>query len=415
MHAFPPNLRPKGRQSPTRSPIGAGSPPSDRAHGRPRATRPGPGSQDGFMLIEVMISAVLVALIVVATFNGFDVVNRTTANQRDRSEANLLAAESQEQLRSNPASALEALIEKGASGHAYTSKVNGTLFTITQTGEDVKGGSGQASTCTATEQTSSSAPNIRITSAVTWPQLGVRPPVKQSSVITPPIGSALEVDVVNGEPATSGIAGVTAVIKYTPTEAGSVVTREGTTGAAGCILFGHIRATAVNLEIAEKLNYVTPSGALHVTPTEVSIAPNITTHHQVVYNEGGAIEAEFTVNGEKEYNGKPVTGDTFVVYNELLNPEPHLQLGGTQFTYEVGGEERYTALTAGTPNGSITTTFAPTAKTATGAKYTAGDLFPFPTHEWVAYAGDCGENNAALITKEAVKNGRGLVKAGETT
>lgn len=412
MRVFDPIFRHAGRPPTNRWPIGADarSPIGPGRAGRlPRAS-----AEDGFLLIEVMISALLVALVVVATFNGFDLVNRTNANERDRTEANLLAAKSQEELRTEPASALEQLSEKGAAGNKFTTKVNGTTFTVTQTAEDVKG-SGQTSSCTATEQASSTAPNMRITSSVRWPQLGERPAVSQQSVITPPLGSALEVDVVNGEPASAGVSGVTAVIKYTPTESGSVVTREGTTGAAGCILFGHIRATAVTLEIDEKPNFVTPTGALKVSPAEVEIAPNITTHHQVVYNEGGAIEAEFTVNGETEFHGKKVMGDTFVVYNELLNPEPHYQLGSTQFRYEAAGEEHYTALTAGTPNGAVITPYATTAKTATGAKYTFGDLFPFPTHEWVAYAGDCGENNAELITKEAVKDGHGLVKAGETT
>src|SRR5271165_6538171 len=131
MHTFFAIFRPVGRRSPTRSPIGPSTPSTIRPGACRRPPLPGRGSQhsfgsqDGFLLIEVMISALLVALVVVATFNGFDLVNRTDANQRDRSEAYLLAAESQEQLRSEPASALETLAEKGSSGHAYTSKVNG--------------------------------------------------------------------------------------------------------------------------------------------------------------------------------------------------------------------------------------------------------------------------------------------------
>jgi len=43
------------------------------------------------MLIEVMVSAMLVALIVVATLNGFDVTNRLTADERSHAQADALA------------------------------------------------------------------------------------------------------------------------------------------------------------------------------------------------------------------------------------------------------------------------------------------------------------------------------------
>src|SRR5579884_1963535 len=78
------------------------------------------GDESGFLLIEVMMSALLVALIVTATFNGFDVASRVTIDQRRHSEAELLASESQEQLRSDPATALDVL---ETSPHSYTREV----------------------------------------------------------------------------------------------------------------------------------------------------------------------------------------------------------------------------------------------------------------------------------------------------
>ena len=364
-------------------------------------------------MIEVIVSAMLVALIVVATLTGFDVLGRTTADQRFHNAAALLAAQSQEQLRTEPASGLDAL---KTTPHVYTKAVEGTTYTVTQSAEGVSG-SGQSTACTVTEQTSGAAPNLRITSSVTWPQLNSsRAAVTQSSIITPPIGSTLEVDVVNAEPVTAGVQGVTAIIKYTPTESGSVVTREGATSAAGCVVFGSIRATSVVLEIEEKLNFVTPAGTLKVPPTEVVIAPNITTHHQVIYNEGGAIEAKFTYEGKTVAKGKTVAGDTFVATNTGLTAVPHLELGATRFSYQVGGEEEYTAIPGGTIVGGLAVPYAPpsTSKTATGVKYAQGDLFPFPK-PWFVFAGDCAENNAATVTKEKVLNGTGVVKPGTTT
>ena len=55
-------------------------------------TRCTAGAQEGFLLIEVIISTLLVALIVVATLTGFDVVNRVSADERMHNEAAALAA-----------------------------------------------------------------------------------------------------------------------------------------------------------------------------------------------------------------------------------------------------------------------------------------------------------------------------------
>ena len=61
------------------------------------------------MLLEVVITSLIVGLITIATLTGFNAVDKTTAAQRQHDEASFLAAESQEALRSDPASALELL------------------------------------------------------------------------------------------------------------------------------------------------------------------------------------------------------------------------------------------------------------------------------------------------------------------
>ena len=74
-------------------------------------------SEGGFLLIEVMMSAMFVALIVVATLNGFDIANKTTAEQRRHDEANVLAAQSQEQLRTEPGNDARGARDDGAQLH----------------------------------------------------------------------------------------------------------------------------------------------------------------------------------------------------------------------------------------------------------------------------------------------------------
>ena len=347
----------------------------------PRQPR-GPRSEGGFLLIEVIISAALVGLIVLATFSGFDVVNRLTAEQRRHDEAALLAAQSQEQLRSDPSTTLDTL---ETNPHKYTRTVGGTIFTLTQEAQPVNS-SGNAVGCNANETTAKTGANIRVTTIVAWAtqEQSKRPAVSQTSVITPPTGSGLEVDVTNGASTPAPVTGVTVTAKYIPVEAGSPAAAEGTTGAGGCVVFTAIPSTLATVEIAEKLGYVTTSGALKYPNKELTLAPNITTHDPVTYAEGGGLTAQFTYKGETTWEGKEVRSDTFVAYNSSL-VAPSFELGSTVFKYEAGGEERYQPVTG---------TYKPTASTPSGTRYPSSDLFPFPS-SWAVYAGDCTKNKPA--------------------
>ncbi len=367
-------------------------------------------AEDGFLLVEVLISAMLVALIVVATFNGLDVATRLSADQRRHDEAAILVAQSQEQLRSEPASALDGLV---GSPHTYTKTVGGTIFKITQEAKTVASG-GKTTGCNVTETSAQTGSNFQITSSATWRQqeAAKRNPVKASDIVTPPTGSAVEVDVTNG--LSQGVAGVTAKATFIPVESGSYNTVEGTTGSAGCVVLTGIQATKATIEIVEKTGYVTPTGALKVPAKELTIAPNITTHYQVQYAEAGRIEARFTYKGEKTFEGKEVVSDTFVAANNGgFGIKPEYETGSTAFKYEPTGEEQFLPLTAKALASALPSQkpylYGPSSWTAAGAKYPFGDLFPFKS-KWLTYAGDCSADD---IGAEAEAEA-GPVKSGET-
>jgi len=358
------------------------------------------------LLIEVLVSALIVALIVVATFNGFDVATRLTADQRFHSEAELLAAESQEQLRSDPATALDAL---ESTSHSYTKTLGSETFTVTQEAKPVKA-SGSATGCSATESSKENGANIEITSSVTWPQLVSlkRPAVKQASIITPPVGSALEIDVTNGAAPPAGVGGVTGIARFVPVGSGTAAAAEGTTSSNGCVILTGLAATTATVEIVEKLYYVTTGGDLKYPTKEVTIAPNITTQYPVTYTEGGRITAEFSYKGSTSWEGKPVTGDTFVVANSKIPAgDQPFQVGSTAFEYESSGEQNYLALP-----GSTTGNWATSATTATAPKYARGDLFPFPQN-WTVYAGDCPKNDTG--SEAEVEGGAKVVSGSAVT
>ena len=387
------------RQLQRRSVIGQTTMPAGASPRNPMRDRG--RDEAGFLLIEVLMSAFLVALIVIATFNGFDAVGASTADQRRHSEAQLLAAESEEQLRTDSATALDAL---ESAPHVYTREVGGTLFTVTQEANPVNA-KATGTGCSGTETTKENGANIRIASSVTWASLTAekRPAVRAASIITPPTGSALEVDVTNGGSSGSGVSGVTATAKFLPTGSGTFHTVEGTTGSAGCVVFTGLDTTLATVEIKELSNYVTEAGKPSYPSKEVSIAPNITTQDPVAYDKGGRITAKFTYKGAQEWEGKVVKGDTFVVSSsEIPAGYPTFEVGSTSLEYQGTGEEQYRPYTS---------SYAATATTATATKYLYGDLFPFP-EAWSVYAGDCP---ADKVSSEAEASGGAVVTAGNAT
>jgi type II secretory pathway pseudopilin PulG len=363
---------------------------SKPAAGRRRLviTRVSPRGQHGFLLIEVMMSALIVGLMVVATFTGFEGLTHKSAEQRAVDEAAVLAAQSQQQLRSDPASVLLAFKE---GKNTYTATAAGTTFTIVQ---KASFGNGSAQTgCAATETTKGQGTYILISSTVSWHRMVVKP-VEESSLITPPIGSALDVEASNGETPTSG---VPVVIKYVPAGSTSTSSLEGTTGPNGCVLFAGIPSTEAKVEVRETSGIVNRHGTQSWPTEAVTLAPNVLTHHALKLAHAGSVTAEFTYENATKDTHKnnagtgnveeTVTGDTFVVYNSEMEQPPNFEEGSTT------NPEPFTGtlfeIIPGEPGAYKQTASSPTEP----IKYPQGNLFPFPSPKnWTAWAGDCIEN-----------------------
>jgi Tfp pilus assembly protein PilV len=334
-------------------------------------------AQDGVALIEVMVSALMLGFIVIATFTGFNAVNHTTADERAHDQAAVLAAQSLESLRSDSAATLDTL---QSAPHVYTQTLGGEKYTITQSDQWISDANQNASCSAIGKEHSSQAGNyLRVSTAVTWPQLTAanRPALEQYSIITPPDGSGLEVDVLNGRIPQQAVSGVTVVAGES----------EATTGEAGCVIFSGIPQTRINVE-AFKVGDVTPTGATKKVLPEVLIAPNVTTHEEAVLNKGAMITAEFT------HEGKTATGDTFVVSNSKINLAPDFEVGSTRFGEFAAGTGAYEALPGEL---KVASSYAHTASTPhSTVYYPTGDLFPFES-AWFVYAGDCVANNPNTV------------------
>ncbi len=342
---------------------------------RVHARRERLAGEEGLTLIEVMISALMVGFIAIATFNGLAVATDATASERFHDQAALLAAQSQESMRSDSAATLDAIEE---SAHVYTKTIGGETYTISQSDKWVQDANQNAS-CSATGKEHSNAAGnyLQIHTRITWPQqlASGAHALEQYSIITPPDGSGLEVDVTNGLIPEKPVAGVTV----------KAAEAESTTGEAGCVIFGGIPATRVNVEAFKVGDVTEETGAIRKDFPELLVVPNLTTQVPVKLNQGAAITAEFT------HEGKAATGDTFVASNSKLEPAPDFELGSTRFG-PFGKEGQYEAL-PGEIEAVPGKSYAATATTPiSSVYYPSGDLFPYEG-AWTVYAGDCAENN----------------------
>lgn len=346
------------------------------------------------MLLEVLVSAVIVALIAVGTYTGLVSSGRATAHERGSAQALVLAQQDEERLRGLSIEHLAQLgpttysitesglcLEEKSGGWYYYSgatqwktgceaikgfegKYTGAVYTVTSQAEYVNEEKEEA-TCEA----GGAANYIKTTSTVTWSSIGSHEPVTQSSLVDEPSSATLMVKVKNrnNEP----VSGAT-VEAFDPTSASTATVTE-TTPSSGCVTIGALTEGEVKL-IASNGDWVTRSGK--TAPEKItSVKKGSLAEAEFTLEAPGTIEAKFINEATtKQY----VKGFTFVAYqSEAASSAP----------FYVGGEA---------------------SKAATSATY--GPLFPFvmpgkpwKPDEYTVYAGDCEANNPAVVTGNTVK------------
>jgi type II secretory pathway pseudopilin PulG len=281
---------------------------------RPRgAALPALDEQAGFALLEVLISAVIVALIVIATFTGFDASNRATASERAHAQADVLAQQDEDRLRSLQIGQLSNLSE------TRTVKYKETEYTVVSTGEFVADTSGTTS-CSAEAQEAS---YVRTTSKVTWPSLGTRPAVVETGLITPPAGGALLVQVFGGDG--KPVTGMTVKATGPAPGSGSVT---GLTGEKGCVIFAGMPEGTYAVTTFQA-GYVDKNGNSEPLPSErsVTLVPGTTEKKSFEFDQPGGLTVSFEPSV-----GAEAVGDTFVAQNPSM-PTPSFKSFGTAGTY----------------------------------------------------------------------------------
>ncbi|MGH2981445.1 MAG: hypothetical protein ACRDKV_05335 [Solirubrobacterales bacterium] len=247
-------------------------------------------SQSGFTIIEVVISAVLIASIAGATASALIATADSSGDQRRRSKADSIAQQDQERMRGMTVQQLANLNEIRTVGpfESTSYRVTSTGQFLSSTGESACASSGTGA-----------AAYVKVRSEVDWidgsgnghwASIG-RPPVVQESLITPPTGGTILVNVEdeNGDP----LPGVT-IAADGPSPASA------STNAEGCTVFGGMTTGDY---------MITASGTGLVDP-EGNVSPNIPARPSTASGSGtsfptpnpfrlglaGRIQASFTAN-----------------------------------------------------------------------------------------------------------------------
>lgn len=296
----------------------------------------------GFSLVEIIVAALLLVIASIGIFTALESAGRAGAEERHRSQAYQVAQQDQARLRATKVTSLVGLSQTRpvtVDGDAYTVK-SATKF-ITDSTSTQSCDSGTAS-----------ADYLRVTTTVTWPSIGSRPPVVIESIIAPPTGSF---DETTGALAVAVRDGQGVGVPDIPLSGSGAGSFSGTTGDNGCAIF-------VNLPSG---NYtLTPSASAFVdkdgnAPGSIatSVVAQSTNSVALQLDRPGSIDVTFQTKIGTTLS--PSTADSVVVFNTGMT----------------------TAKSFGTVGNRLATV-------------TATPLFPFSSQDTV-YAGTCTGNNPA--------------------
>lgn len=304
--------------------------------------------ESGVSIIEVLVSAVLLAIIAVGVLKGLDAANAASGNSKNRAIAADLASQDQERMRAFRAKDLSNM------NLTYQRTVAGVRFDITSTAQWVNDGSGSRRCGQATGR----ADYLKIASTVTWERMLRAAPVTQTSLYAPPNGSfgdqgSLGVEVLDRNAV--GVPGVS-VSAAGPTNV------SGTTDSAGCVFFSFLPQGNYTTSIS-KPGYVDRNGNSVITSV-FGVQGGSTQVQPVDYDLAGAIQANVRTKW-KGVNAYVTAAAQYLTVGHSQIQSPNVRIFG---------------------NGTSLTTLA------------APGLFPF-TSAYSAYSGNCTKNDPSDTTQ----------------
>jgi type II secretory pathway pseudopilin PulG len=314
--------------------------------------------EDGFALIEIVVSAAMLALVLLGVFAGIDGSQAVSGQTRSKSIAAALAQQDQERM--------HAMRTADLSNYQSTRSVSasGISYSVSSRAEWVTDSSGTVS-CT---NNSGTADYLKITSSVRWSGVGTLHPVKLESLVAAapralsPGDGNLSIQIL--DQASNPVTDIPVAI--TGPAAQSLSSNQ-----AGCAFFGHLPAGNYQATYSA-LGYVDPSGAnsISVPASVTGWSTNVVTQS---YALAGSIAVSFVTQPRQGAQQEAQATTVSVASPNLPSP-------GTR------------SFTAASPQSTLS----------------ASGLFPF-TSGYGVYAGGCSSANPATYDPNYFTKYSGLV------
>ena len=296
----------------------------------------------------------IITIAAIGIFSAFTASTRATEQERHQAQAHGLAQADIARLRTMRVSQLSPSLTE-----TKTVTLEGTPYTVLSDAQFINAKTG-TDTC---DEKEASADYIRIRSTITWPGMGARPAVKETSLVAPPNSTAraesgaLIVQVQNGEDQ---------LVPGIPISGTGPTPFSRETGENGCAVFGNL------LEGEYKVNATMPGGTVDPDgdesgTAETSVVAEATKVLLLRYDTPGELSAKFVTRyGSSTEEPKAATAQAITLFNTAMTE-------ARVFKSVVGPP----TLPAGQPISEIKT---------------ANSLFPFDDG-YSVYAGSCEDNN----------------------
>lgn len=300
--------------------------------------------ENGWLIVEVMISAVVLVLAGLAIYSGLDGASSASGRNRNRTMAATLAQQDQERMRSMDASALNAYIK---TPYTQSITVGGLTYSVTSSAAYAADNTSSTS-CTSA---STLASYLKISSTVTDPT-NKNKPVTIDSLLSPRAdlsGAAVQIVDRTG---TTGVPGI-------PVALDEDSSKNDTTDSNGCAQFGFLKGSSYHVTFS-KTGYVDVDGNNAQTSLPITVVQGRSTLTQFQYDNAGAIKASF-----KDQSGGTAVGRGMTIFNTGLS----------------GSQERSFFTGTGLTDSA-------SAVASGGTMTTPVTLFPF-TSAYSVWAGSC--------------------------
>jgi Tfp pilus assembly protein PilV len=263
--------------------------------------------ESGWLIVEVMISAVVLILAGLAIYSGLDGASSASGRNRNRTMAAVLAQQDQERMRSMDTSALAAYIR---TPYVQAVDVGGRTYSVTSTVAYVNDSTGASCTSASTL-----ASYLKISSTVADPT-NKNKPVTIDSLVSPRAdisGAAVQIVDRSG---TTGIAGI-------PVRLDEDSSKDDTTDSLGCVQFGFLKGTSYHVSFS-KPGYVDANGQNPQTAQPITVVAGRSTLTQFQYDLAGSITGLFQNSANATVPSGPL-----MVFNNAMSPTTRSSSSGS--------------------------------------------------------------------------------------